>query len=75
MPRTLNAVFDKDDFEELKEVKGDRSWPDAILEELRHKRRARWENHQKLRRKKRDLVRELEEIEADGEVLTYQDQV
>lgn len=34
MPRTVNAIFDGDDFEKLKEVKGDRSWPDAILEEF-----------------------------------------
>lgn len=31
--------------------------------------------HQKLRREKRDLVRELEEAEDGGEVLTYLDQV
>lgn len=34
MPRTVNVVFDTDDFEELKEKKGDRSWEDAILEEF-----------------------------------------
>lgn len=43
-------------------------------QQLRRERRARWENHQKLRRERRDLVRELEEVEDDGELLTYLDQ-
>lgn len=46
-----------------------------LRQQLRRERRARWENHQNLRREKRDLVRELEEVEDDGEVLTYLDRV
>lgn len=46
-----------------------------LREGLRRERRSRWENHQKLRREKRDLVRELAEVEDDGEILTYLDRV
>jgi hypothetical protein len=42
---------------------------------LRREGRARWENHQNLRREERDLVRELEEVEDDSEVLTCLDHV
>jgi hypothetical protein len=31
---TLNETFDDDDFEALTEVKGDRTWKEAILEEF-----------------------------------------
>jgi hypothetical protein len=43
--------------------------------QLRREGRARWENHQNLRREERDLVRELEEVEDDSEVLTCLDHV
>jgi hypothetical protein len=32
--RTLNVVFNDTDYERLIEVKGDRDWRDAILEEF-----------------------------------------
>ena len=32
--KAVNVTFSEDDFERLQEVKGDRSWKDAILEEF-----------------------------------------
>lgn len=32
--KQLNLVFDNEDFEDLKNVKGDRTWRGAILEEF-----------------------------------------
>ena len=32
--RNINPIFENDEFEALKEVKGDRTWREAILEEF-----------------------------------------
>jgi len=34
MTRTVNVVFNDEDFKQLQQMKGERSWHDAILEEF-----------------------------------------
>jgi hypothetical protein len=34
MVRTVNATFDETEHQKLTEIKGDRTWPEAILEEF-----------------------------------------